>query len=265
MESCSFQFPTDHCFYLQQHVFQKNEPLNWDGTMPSGLNFSKGSGGRGGVVLVDENTGPLNHLFHNRGKVNHHLKPAKNGHQGKPEQPSKLLDENITTEKKTDSNRETVSQFLGKPSDSLTNLDVERSTKKPSLGISELPGISSDRMTSGDSNIWMEVTDESSKLAFPESHIINSDPSGKAFPQNGRYVTSDPRAEHITKLVDKDYSHWWTIKPRDGHLIQGSDGKSYRLQRGPPGLMGPPGEDVSPSFIFSLLSLILMSYFIYLF
>lgn len=233
--------------------------------MPSRLNFSKGSGGPGGVVLEDESTGPLNHLFHNRGKVNHHLKPAKNGHQGKPEQPSKLLDENITTEKKTDSSRERESQFLGKPSDGLTNLDVERSTKKPSLGISELPGISSDRMTSGDSNMWMEVTDESSKLAFPESHIIKSDPSGKAFPQNRRCVTSDPRAEHITKLVDKDCSHWWTIKPRDGHLIQGSDGKSYRLQRGPPGPMGPPGEDVSPLFIFSLLSLILMSYFIYLF
>lgn len=228
--------------------------------MPSGLNFSRGSSSHGGVILVDEDTGLMNHLFHNTGNVNHHLKSVRNGHlenqSGKPEQLSKLLDENITTDKKTDSNGGTISQFPGKPSDSLTELGGESAGKKPSLGISELPGIFSDGMTSGDSNVWTEVTDETSKQAFPESHIIFSGPSGKAFPQNWRSVTSDQRAKHITELVDKDYSHWWTIKRRDGRLVQGSDGKSYRLVRGPPGLMGPPGEDVSPSFIFFLLSLI---------
>lgn len=232
--------------------------------MPSGFNFSRGSGGRGGVVLVDEDTGLMNHLFPNRGKVNHHLKPVRNGHlenqRGKPEQSSKLLDENITTDKKTDSNGGTISQFPGKPPDSLTELDGESPTKKPSLGISELPGISSDGMTSEDAN----VTDETSKRVFPESHITISDPSGKAFPQNWRSATSDQRAKHITELFDKVYSHWWTLTSREGRLVQGSDGKSYRLVRGPPGWMGPPGEDVSSSFIFFPLSLILMPHFIYL-
>lgn len=224
--------------------------------MPSGFNFSRGSGGRGGIVLVDEDTGLINHLFPNRGKVNHHLKPVRNGQlenqRGKPEQSSKLLDENITTDKKTDSNGGTIFQFPGKPSDSLTELDGESPIKKPSLGISELPGIFSDGMTSGDAN----VTDE--------SPIIISGPSGKGFPQNGRSVTSNQRAKHFNDLVDRVYSHLWTLTPREGRLVQGSDGKSYRLVRGPPGWMGPPGEDVSPSFSFFPLSLILMPHFIYL-
>lgn len=253
--------PIDLCFYLQQHVFQKHGHLHQDGMIPSGFNFSRGSGGRGGVVLVDEDTGLINHLFPNRGKLNHHLKPVRNGHlenqRGKLEQSSKLLDENITTDKKTDSNGGTISQFPGKPSDSLTEPDGESPTKKPSLGISELPGIFSDGVTSGDAN----VTDETSNRAFPESHVIISGPSGKAFPQNWRSATSDQRAKHITELVDKVYSHWWTMTPREGRLVQGSDGKSYRLVRGPPGWMGPPGEDVSPSFIFFPLPLILMPHF----
>lgn len=210
------------------------------------------------MVLVDEDTG----LFHNRGKVNRHSNPARNGHldnqRGKPEVSSKLVDENITTDKKADS------PFSGKPSDSVTDPDVESDAKKLSLGISELPGIFTDGVTSEGLNLWTEVTDETSKLAFPESHLIVSGPSGEAFPQSWRSVISDHRAERVTKLVDKDDSHWRTTVSRDGRLVQGTDGRMYRLLRGPPGLMGPPGEDVSLPFIFSLLSPILLLYFIYL-
>lgn len=197
--------------------------------------------------MVDEDTG----LFHNRGKANRHSNPTRNGHlpnqRGKPEESSKLVDENITMDKKADS-----SPFPGKPSDSITDPDIERGAKKPSLGISDLPGIFTDGVMS------------EGLLTFPKSHLV-SGPSGEAFPQSWGSVISDHRAERVTKLVDKDDSHWWTIESRGGHLVQGSDGRMYRLLRGPPGLMGPPGEDVSPSFIFSLLSPILLLYFIYLF
>lgn len=219
--------------------------------MSSGFNLSRRSTGHGGVALVDEGTGLINHFFHNRGKVNHqHLENWR----GKPEQSSKLLDENITTDKKTDSNRGTFSQFPGKPSDNIADLDVESTAKNPPLGISELPGIFYDGMTSRDSNGWMEATNETSKLVLTESHVIFSS-SGKSSPQSRRSQINNHRAKQLT---DGDYSHWWTIKPIDERLVQGSDGKQYRLQRGPPGMMGPTGEDVSPSFFFSLLSPILI-------
>lgn len=196
---------------------------------------------------MDEDSGFMNQRFYNRGKVGLHLNPARNGHlenqRGKPEQPSKLLDENITTGKNTESNTRTFSQFPGKPS----GLDTESSAKKP-LGISELPGIFSEGMTSGDFNVWTEATGEGSKPNFPESHNIIPGPSGKAFPQSWTSMISGQG--DVTKLVGTDHSHQWTIKTRHGQLVQGSDGKTYRLLRGPPGLMGPLGEDVSPSFVF---------------
>lgn len=240
--------PTEICFCLQQHAFQKHGSSHRDGTTLLGFNLSRGSAGHGGggVVLVDEDTG----LFRNRGKGNRHSKPTRNGHldnqKGKPEESSKLVNENTTTDKKTDS------PITGKPSDSVTEPDVESDTKKPSLGISELPGIFTHGVTSEGLNIWTEVTDETSNMTFPESHLIVSGLSGESFPHSGRSVISNHRAERITKLADKDDSPWRTIESRDGHLVQGSDGKMYQLLRGPPGLMGPPGKDVSPTFIFSL-------------
>lgn len=138
----------------------------------------------------------------------------------------------------------------GKPSGSVTDPDVENDAKKPSLGISELPGIFTDGVSSEGLNIWTEATDETSKLAFPESHLMVSGASGEASPQR------------VTKLADKDDSHRRTSESRDGDLVQGSDGRMYRLLRGPRGLMGPPGEEVSPAFIFSRLSPILLFCFI---
>lgn len=207
----------------------------------SRFNLSGGSAGHGGLVLVDEDTG----LFHNRGKVNRHSIPTRNGHldnqRGEPEESSTPVDDNITTDKKADC------PFPGKPSASVTNLVLESEAKTPSLGFSKLPGILTDRV-----NVRMEAPHEMSKLAFRDSPLIVSVPSGDAFPQSWRSVISDHRAKDVTKLVDKDDSHWRTTESRYGRLIQGSDGRMYRLQRGPPGLMGPPGEDVSPSFIFSV-------------
>lgn len=207
--------------------------------------------------MVDEDTG-----LYNRGKGNRPSKPARNGHlgnqRGKPEESSKVVDENTTTDKKTDS------PLAGKPSGSVTNPNVKSDSKEPSSGISELSGIFTDGVTSEGSNVRTGVTDETPNLAFPESHLMISGLSGEAFPQSWRSVISDHKAERITKLAGKDDSRWRTIESRDGHLVQGLDGKMYRLLRGPTGLMGPPGEDVSPSFIFSLLFPVLLLSFIYL-
>lgn len=164
----------------------------------------------------------------------------------------------MTVDKKADS------PFPGKPSDSVADPDVESDGKKSSLGIFELSGIFTDGVKSEGLNIWTEATDEASKLAFPESHLTVSGPSGEAFPPSGRSVISDRRVERVNKLADKDDFHWQTIESRHGRLVQGKDGRMYRLLRGPPGLMGPPGKDVSLSFIFSPLSSILLLYLIYL-
>lgn len=212
--------------------------------MLSGFNLSGGSASPAGLVLVDEDTG----LFHSRGKAN----PNRNGHlpnQGREtEESSNLVEENITLDKKADS-----SPFPGNPPHSITDLDVERGAEKPALGTSDLPGILTDGVMS------------EGLLVLPESHLLGSGPSGEALPRSWGSVISHHGAEHVTAPADKEDSHWWTTESRDGHLVQGSNGRMYRLLRGPPGLMGPPGEDVSPSFIFSLLSPILLLYLFYLF
>lgn len=195
------------------------------------------------MVLVDEDTG----LFHNRGKFNRHLNPVRDGpldnQKGKPEESSKLVDDNITMDKKADS------LVPGKTSDGITDPDVNSDSKKSSLGILELSGIFTDGVTSEGLNVRTEATDEASKLASPETHLMASGPSGEALPPSWRSVISDHKAERVTKLVDKDDSHWQTIESRHGHLVQGSDGRMYRLLGGPPGLMGPTGKDVSLFYI----------------
>lgn len=246
MKNLSCHNPTELCFCLQQPAFQKHGNLHLNGTTLTGFNLSGWSAGQTGVVLVDEDTG----LFHNRGKFNRHPNPVRYGpldnQKGKPEESSKLVDDNITMDKKADS------LFPGKTCDSIIDPNVKSDSKKSSLGIFELSGIFTDGVTSEGLNIWTEATDEASKLAFPETHLMVSGPSGEALPPSWRSVTSDHKAERVTKLVDKDDSHWQTIESKHGHLVQGSDGRMYRLLRGPPGLMGPSGKDVSLSLIFSI-------------
>ncbi|KAI4816797.1 hypothetical protein KUCAC02_009103, partial [Chaenocephalus aceratus] len=58
----------------------------------------------------------------------------------------------------------------------------------------------------------------------------------KAVVEKGRPITNG-------RQPDKERSAVVTVVSREGDLVLGSDGKMYRLQRGPPGRMGPPGQE----------------------
>lgn len=213
--------------------------------MPSGPD-RKGSVIRGDVFLVDEDTDLLDPVYQNGGKVNPQWKPSRNGLQkGKPEVSSKHLDENITTEKKKDSSGRSLPLFPGKPSDDIIDLDTEKTPRKPSLGFPGLPKISSDPRTSTDS----EETDAQTRtVSPPPTYAITSGSFAKEMVENDTTANTshfDDKTEHSSKQPDKKRPGIITIVSRDGDLAQGSDDKMYRLHRGPPGEMGPPGQEVS--------------------
>lgn len=223
--------------------------------MPSGPN-RKGSVIRGDVFLVDEDTDLLDPVFQNGGKVNPQWKPSRNGLQkGKPEVSSKHLDENITTEKKTDSSGRSSSLFPRKPSDDIIDLDTGKTPRKPSVGFPELPKISSDPRTSTDSNKLREETDAQTRTVSPTpTHVITSDSLAKEIVDTTPHTSLfDDNIEHNSKHPDKKRPGIITVVSRDGDLVQGSDGKMYRLHRGPQGEMGPPGQEVSGLMVVLLL------------
>lgn len=225
--------------------------------MPSGPN-RKGSVIRGDVFLVDEDTDLLDPVFQNGGKVNPQRKPSRNGLQkGKPEVSSKHLDENITTEKKTDSSGRSSSLFPGKPSDDIIDLDTGKTPRKPSVGFPGLPKISSDPRTSTESNKLREETDAQTRTVSPTpTHAITSGSLAKEIVENDTTLNAshiNDKIEHDSKQPDKKLPVIITIVSTDGDLVQGSDGKMYRLHRGPPGEMGPPGQEVSGLVVVLLL------------
>lgn len=231
------------CFVSQQNMFLRQGSSRGDGTLPSGSSRSKGSVGRGDVFVVDEDTDLLDPIFQNGRQVNPQWKPSRNGfkgnQKGKPELSSKLLEENITTDKKTDSGGRTSSLFPRKPSDDILDLDLESATKKPVVVFPIIPTIPTDPRIDDD---------EWSRSVSPTPLIIISGPSAK-----GKLDTTDHRAKHNGKLPEKERPGVVTIVSRDRDLVLGSDGKTYRLQRGPPGRVGPPGQEVSGLMIFLLL------------
>lgn len=101
--------------------------------MPSGANRSKGLI-TGNVFVVDEDVDLLE-SFNVGGKVNPDWRPPRNGPKGslkgKPGTSSKVLEDNITTDKKGDGAGRTPSLFPRKPSDDVIDLDSESATKKP--------------------------------------------------------------------------------------------------------------------------------------
>lgn len=247
------------CFVFQHNMFLRRGSSRGDGTVPSGSN-RKGSVGRGDVFVVDEDTDLLDPIFQNGGQVNPQWKPSRNGNQkGKPELSSKLLEENITTDKKADSGERTSSPFPGKPSDDIIDLDTRNAPKKPPVGIPVVPKIPLDPRTTPDSNRLRGETDEQAGTVSPAPHVIIPGPFVKAVVEKGRPITSQGRkhthhrAENNGKHPGKECPATVTIVSRDGDLVLGSDGKTYRLQRGPPGRMGPPGQEVSGTFTFMLL------------
>lgn len=215
----------------------------------------KGSVIRGDVFVVDEDTDLLDPLFQNGGQVNPQWKPSRNGlkgnQKGKPEMSSKDVEENITTEKKTDSSGRTSSLFLGKPSDDIIDLDTGTTPKKPSVGFPVPSRVPSDPRTSTDSSKLREETDNWTTMVLPTPHVITSDSSAKVVVVEEGPITTQStthpvhRVEHNGKQPDRERPGTVTIVSINGDLVQSSDGKMYRLRRGPAGWMGPPGQEVS--------------------
>lgn len=106
--------------------------------MPSGASRSKGLI-PGNVFVVDEDVDLLDPRFHGGGKVNPDWRPPRNGPKGslkgKPDASSKLLEDNITTDKKDDGAGRTSTLFPKKPSDDVIDLDIESATKKPPVRV----------------------------------------------------------------------------------------------------------------------------------
>lgn len=230
-------------------MFLRQGSSRGDGTVPTGPD-RKGSVIRGDVFLVDEDTDLLDPVYQNGGKVNPQWKPSRNGLQkGKPEVSSKHLDENITTEKKTDSSGRSSPLFPGKPSDDIIDLDTP---KKPSVGF---PKVSSDPTTSTDWNKLKEETDAQTRTVSPTSHVMTSGSFPKKIVEDTTQNTThfDDKVEYNSKKPDKKHSGIVTIVSRNGDLVRGSDGKLYQLHSGPPGEMGPPGLEVSGLMVLLLL------------
>lgn len=213
--------------------------------MPSGSN-RKGSVGRGDVFLIDEDTDLLDPIFQYNGQDNPRWIPSRNGlkgsQKGKPELSSKDLEENVTTDKKTDTSGRTSSLFPGKPSDDIVDLEIGGATKKPSVGFPALPRIPDPRTTTVS---LTDETNERSRSVSPTPRIIYQSPSAKAEVQKGGPVPTDRSTVNVSKQPRKERPSTVTIVSRDGDMVLGSDGKVYRLQRGPPGHLGPTGPEVS--------------------
>ncbi|MEQ2197181.1 hypothetical protein XENOCAPTIV_024850, partial [Xenoophorus captivus] len=225
----------------RKNASQRREGSRGDGTIQSRLN-RKGSVGRGDVFVVEEDTDLLDPIFQSGGVVNPQWKPSRNGlkgsQRGKPDVSSKKVEENITTEKKTNSRTSLV--FPLKPSDNIIDLDVGGSPKKPSLGIPLLPKIPSYPRISTESNALIE---ESAKETSTVSPATSQPPFTV---QTTRPLVHRSKHEGEGSEPDRERPRIVTIVSREGDLVLGSDGKTYRLQRGPPGRMGPPGPDGCP-------------------
>lgn len=193
-------------------------PTRGDGTLPTGSK-RPGSISRGDVFEVDEYTDLIDpNTLSKNGGLPHKIHPpfAKGSKEAKPDSTSKLLDENITTEK---SSPDKV--FPKKPVDNtIIDLDVPPILKKPPAG-------ENSSREDPDSNLLKEGEERGTSTHVPPS-------------------SSTDRTNATHKIVPNV-----VLTSRTGGLVRGSDGKMYRFHRGPPGPMGPPGEPVSTTyFIF---------------
>lgn len=209
----------------------------------------KGSVGRGDVFVIDEDTDLLDPIFQGGGVVNPQWRPSRNGQnggqKGKPDVSSKKVEENITTEKETDSRTSLVVPL--KPSDNIIDLDVRGSPKKPSLGIPLLPKMPSHPRTSTESNELIEESADRTGIVSPTRSWT------PIAAQTTKPLVHGSKPNSEGKDPGRGRPRIVTTESRDGDLVLGSDGKTYRLKKGPPGRMGPPGPDVSELFFSSLI------------
>ncbi|KAK0146971.1 Collagen alpha-3(V) chain [Merluccius polli] len=227
-------------FRRTQNVFLRRVASSrGDGTVPSGTR-REGPVGHGEVLVVDEDTDLLDPVFH---AVGGHLNPLwkpptrrgdKGSHEGKAGASSKGLEENITTDKRaeTDVGARGEAPFPGKPTgDVMIDLDARTDPKKSSVAFP------ADKVPSGD---------------HARSAGANDVREGDSSPPDTRGTSStireagEERAARLDNTIDEKHRGSVSVVSRDGDMALGSDGSWYRLQRGPPGHLGPPGTDGDP-------------------
>lgn len=198
--------------------------------------------GRGDVFEVDEDTDLADTLRPkpgSTGSTNTPPRRPKGSGQGKPDPSSKRLDENITTSKKKADGGSTST----KPVDNIIDLDLSRPKKKrPVVKANGRPRPGPD---DADANRLKEDIDPpdytlSSKPSSPTRKTKPGSPT--TVPATGRIVegAGTPRHKGSSEAPGKAY-----VISRDGDLVTYSDGRRFRLQKGPKGYMGPPGHSVS--------------------
>lgn len=208
--------------------------------------------GRGDVFEVDEDTDLVDTLRPKPGSTASTKTPPrqpKGSGEGKPDPSSKRLDENITTnKKKADRGGTSI-----KPVDNIIDLDLGRPKKKP-------PKVSANGRTrpgpdDADANRLKEDIDPpdytpSSKPSAPTRKTKPGSPT--TVPSTGRVIegAGTPKQKGSSEAPGKAY-----VVTRDGDLVTYSDGRMFRLQKGPKGFMGPPGHPVSLFLVPSLQSL----------
>lgn len=74
--------------------------------------------------------------------------------------------------------------------------------------------------------------------------MVSSGPTVKAGVQDRRPVTPGRISEIDNHLPEREQPGTVTIIYQDNELVVGSDGKRYRLRKGPPGRMGASGPEV---------------------
>lgn len=196
--------------------------------------------GRGDVFEVDEDTDLVDALRPKPGPTVSTKTPSrqpKGSSEGKLDPSSKLLDENITTNKKKANGGSTST----KPVDNIIDLDLGRPKKKP-------PVVS----PSGRTRPGPDDADANRLKEDPPDYTLNSKPSAPTrktkpgspttVPSTGRIIegAGTPKQKGSSEAPGKAY-----VVSRDGDLVTYSDGRMFRLQKGPKGYMGPPGHSVS--------------------
>ncbi|XP_076139560.1 uncharacterized protein LOC143122664 [Alosa pseudoharengus] len=214
---------------LRKNAFRRAEALRGDGTVSTNPR-QPSLVGRGDVFEVDEDTDLVDVL---RPTKPPRRKP-KGSREGKPDQSSKRLDENITTDKKKVEGGSTS----GKPVDNIIDLDTTK--KKPTVVFPN--GRTRPGPEDADANRLKEDIDppDFTQVSKP-GQTPKTKPS--TVPSTGRIIEGAGTSKHNGSRENPGRVH---VISREGDLVTMSDGRKFRLQRGPKGYMGPPGEEGFP-------------------
>lgn len=189
---------------------------------------------------VDEDTDLVdpNILSKNDGKPSKTFPTETTGSRdGKPDSTSKRLDENITTDK----------HKPGKPSPkkpvdtTIINLDVQV-PEKPTGSIvlsSEIHLETTSSPEDRESNLLKE------ELGATTQAPLRTTSWEGISKVSGRKTSNTPDIPVRPGWGSEEHPGTVILTGRHGDLVRGSDGKMYRIQRGPMGPVGPRGEPVS--------------------